>query len=180
MWDIDKDKDVFKKILEEYLLKPKPENPRILNLGCGTCLETSVLIDFFGVGSSITGIDRDKEKINRAKNYHIYENIDFIAGDIQYLTDFIAGYFDIIIARHPNLQESRWDIVFSEAYKLHKEGGILIATSFSAVEGKQVIRHIKNAGYNILASEENKFAIPITKYLGNRIANDGYIVIAQK
>jgi len=123
----------FRQMLETYVSQLRystPQNPRILNLGCGQCEEALVLSGYFGnkpFGSKsdsvqCVGIDIDQKSIDSAISLNsdwnsdcitskkvLPDNYKFINGDASFLKqslkELVDSDFDIIVARHPQVFE---------------------------------------------------------------------------
>ena len=183
---IGKGRKAFRRMLETYVPQTSysvPQNPKILNLGCGICYEAFVLSSYFGNqpdGFSskdvlVVGIDIDEKEIERAKDHYKSPdfsekitkwveppNYKFIHGDARRLRELVDDEFDVVVARHPNVAEIQddWYKIFKESYEIMKPEGFLIATSFSDIEHGMLEELIKKVGYKIALSSSNLHAIP--------------------
>lgn len=176
----------FRKMLETYVPQvgcSAPEHPRILDLGCGECIEAHVLSGYFGgepYGFAsgrvlVVGIDIDEKKIARAKrNYSRFDcnegiikyierpNFRFIHGDLIRLRELVDGEFDIVVARHPNVAEipETWYTIFRESKGIMRPEGLFLATSFTDIEHEMLEELVQRAGFKIALSTLNMYAIP--------------------
>jgi len=199
---IGKGRKAFRQMLETYVPQvgySAPQNPRILNLGCGVCYEALVLSSYFGNRPNgfdsedvfVVGIDIDEKKIERARNEYLepdfsekitklveQPNYRFIPGDARKLKELVEGEFDIIVARHPNVAEipDTWQTIFGESYKLMRLSGLFIATSFSDIEHKMLEEQIQKAGYKIALSVSNMYAIPTSH---EKVSIDRNVLLAR-
>ena len=200
---IGENRKAFRKMLETYVPQvgySAPENPRILNLGCGVCYEAFVLSSYFGgkpPGSDseevlVVGIDIDKNSIERARELYLKPdfskeitkwveppNYKFIHGDAKQLKSLVDGEFDIIVARHPNVAEipDTWYTIFRESNSLMRPDGLFLATSFSDIEHEMLEELIQKAGYKIALSTPNVHAIPTSH---KEVSIDRKVLLARK
>ncbi len=170
---IGEEREAYRKMLKTYVPMTGfkvPENPRILNLGCGLCHEAIVLSGYFGgkpfgfdsKDVFVVGIDINEKKIEGARKsyssiefedgkikYHPRENYQFICGDAIRLRDLVDGEFDIVVARHPNLidQKDVWIMIFEEANMMTKDKGLFIGSSFTDFEHAYLRECISDAEY---------------------------------
>lgn len=114
------------KIVDFILRHTGPES-RLLDLGCGPGLYTSLLADEKCV---VTGIDFNKASIEYAAGKR--KEINYILGD--YIVDFPAGEYDAVtmiycdMGTHP---DSNRDRLLENIYRSLADGGIFIFDVFS-------------------------------------------------
>ena len=109
-------------------------NKIVLDLGCGTGRDVYLLSQFVGENGGVIGIDMTDEQLDIANKYvdfhkkqnnYIKTNVIFQKGYIEKLDelDIESGTIDIIVSNCVvNLSPDK-ESVFSQAYKLLKEGG---------------------------------------------------------
>ena len=100
------------RMLREYLPEgdiPLPQNPRILNIGCGNNVTWNYLgmVLFLaqeGLGAPrYVGVDIKEEAIAHARK-KLEGLVDFVVGDARHLTRFLSGPFHLAVFEHPNLK----------------------------------------------------------------------------
>ena len=108
-------------------------NCKVLDLGCGTGRDCYIVSKLVGENGSVTGLDMTESQLEIArkyveeytKNYLHYPspNMSFVQGQIEDLSAFKDGTFDIIISNCVvNLCPNK-DIVLKEAFRVLKQGG---------------------------------------------------------
>jgi len=192
--DLAIDKAAFRETLEDYVPRTgfsTSGDLRILDVGCGFCLEADVLTSFFGEyfqlsdsQISFIGLDSNKEKINRDKEVYQSDGYRFVCGDARKLDDVVEGKFDVVVIRHPNIfgNEKSWKKIFKKSYKVMDPGGLLVSTCLSPMEWERVETCTTQAGYKIQVNEENVHGVYFSesKFLGGRFSHDGYVIMAVK
>jgi len=173
------DRRTYKLTLEHFLKDYNlPQNPTILNVGCGQCREGKVITDYFR--SEMIGIDINEDEIEKAKLNNPENHFKFITGDAKELTKYVNNQADIIIARHPNPFED-WKQIYKQCYKLTKPNGIIITSLHMNLEQQDIYSMIKKAGYKIQLQEENPHAFFVSRRkLIQSAFCDGYITIGIK
>lgn len=119
-------KESVVKITDFILHGSKPQS-RLLDLGCGPGLYTSI---FQEKGYSVVGIDFNKVSIEYAKSQR--SDILYIEGD--YIKNYPAGKFDTVTMIYCDLgthSDKDRDTLLSNIYNSLKEGGIFIFDVFS-------------------------------------------------
>lgn len=193
----------FRKMLETYVPQLNysiPQQPRILNLGCGRCYETLVLNEYFSGKSEgfdsentfLVGIDINVKEIERAKQEYTRAdfsekvikfvekpNYRFVHGDARNLRELVDGEFDVVVTRHPNVAEipDTWHTIFRESNSLMKPQGLFLATSFSDIEHEVLEEQVQKAGYKIALSTQNVYAIPTSH---KEVSIDRKVLFARK
>jgi arsenite methyltransferase len=115
---------------------PEIEGAQILDLGCGSGRDAYVLSKLVGEQGRVVGVDATQEQLavaeahrewHRERFGHARPNIDFVAGDIEALSDLrlAESSFDVIVSNCViNLVEDKAS-VFRAAHRLLKPGGEL-------------------------------------------------------
>ena len=185
----------WEKIFSEYLTRYDirlPENPGILNIGCGNNVKWNYLGTVLYLGTRGLGlpyyvaVDHEEKAFSDAKKA-MDGLIHFLTGDAQHLTDFLAGTYHLAIFEHPNLSTSReapkiWRQIFRETATLLDINGGLILTSFWLNDHIPAQVAMERAGFTIVHSGKNKFPGKIfdTSHSGESLQFDKYILIAKK
>lgn len=182
-------------MLDDYLNRSGirlPQNPGVLNLGCGN----NVKWNYLGVTGYLlkqglgvpyyVGVDVKEESFAQAKKV-MAGLVHFIAADARGLTRYLKGSFHLIIVEHPNLTTSPegprvWRQVFEEAAALLADEGALIVTSFWLNDHIPAQVVLGKAGYQLLFSGKNKYPGRLfdTLETGETLQTDKYILIAKK
>jgi len=191
--EVEDEKDRFRLMLEFYLPQADyslSENPRILDLGCGTCELGSELTSYFGDENpefdcnpaSLVGVDSDRDSIDRAKEFYsdpvnvescrslLAPNYRFLHQDAREIGDVFDEDFDVIAAQHPHVHSDPWDEIFAESKDLIKDEGILLCTTFYERELVTVAEEVQDAGYEIQLNSETEsfFPDPLEKLVRNK------------
>lgn len=119
----------------------------ILDVACGDGIYAQVLGSYFekkpfGTEPSgkvkYTGIDIDRNLIEKARKENSPPNFSFIHGDATRLTENpqLQEHYAIVTILHQNsdIDPKIWKEIFREAYKKVRRGGILIVTSYNLHE----------------------------------------------
>lgn len=172
----------FGPMLGYYLAQIKhqiPIKPKILDVACGYCLEFESLSTFFG--EDITGIDLDEKAIENVKK-RIDTRAKFFIGDARNLTQLVNQDFDIVIARQPHIDQDDWKTIYEQCYKVTKPAGLLFSTYTSIAEHQTAEKLIRQTGYEISLSGENKREFKCLTEESDllTIGFDVYITLAKK
>lgn len=183
------------KMLSEYLPKcglKLCENPSVLNIGCGNNVKWNYLgVTLYlanqGLGlPNYVGVDVEEEAFAKAKEA-LDGLVNFVAGDAQNLTDFLAGSYQLAIFEHPTLATSPdgpkvWQRIFRETAKLLDANGAVVLTSFWLNDHMPAQEALERAAYDIIYNGTNKF--PGKRFgtadNGEPLAFDKYIIVANK
>lgn len=182
-------------MLGEYLPKygiVLPENPGIVNVGCGD----NVKWNYLGVAQYLmdqglgypnyTGIDIKGDAFADAKDA-LGDLVHFVTGDARHLSDLVSGTFHLAIVEHPPLTISpdgpkKWQRIFKEVSKVLDKNGGLILTSFWINDHIPAQMALERAGFEILHSASNKF--PGRQFdtgsNGESLEYDKYVIIARR
>lgn len=156
-------KDLIKKFIE--LL---PQNPKILDAGCGAGKDSKV---FNELGIGVTGIDLSKGLINEAKRRN--PTVNFIEGNFLN-TPFNNNYFDGIWA-HASLVHletiNNVKKALNEFYRVLKVGGIL-HIYVKAQVGKNKTEVVKDT-----LSKHNRFFRYYTEDELEKLLNENFKII---
>lgn len=182
-------------MLAEYLGRHgicPPENPRILNIGCGKNVTWNYLgVTGFLLGRGLglpdyVGVDLNEESFGPAKDA-LAGLVRFITADARELTRHLKGPFHIIVIEHPNLTTSRqgpkdWRRIFEQASALLDQEGALVLTSFWLNDHIPAQVALERAGYRLLFSGTNQYPGRSFDTLdtGDTLQVDKYILIARK
>ena len=182
-------------MLAEYLGRHGiclPENPRVLNIGCGN----NVKWNYLGVAGYLLGrgmglpyyigVDLSEEAFGSAREA-LAGLVHFIAADACELTGFLEGPFHLVVVEHPNLTTSPdgpkvWRTIFEQASALLDREGALILTSFWLNDHIPAQFALEKAGYRLLSSGANRYpGKPFdTLESGEILRMDKHILIARK
>jgi len=124
-YDQNRSRELFEKNWLDQAIALLPENPKVLDLGCGT---GTPMIDYFlEKGCQVTGIDGSENQIAIAKTR--YHNVTFIVSDMRNLN--LDQKFDLIIAWHSffHLPQHDQQTMFPKFSSHLKPSGILLFTS---------------------------------------------------
>lgn len=126
------------------------------------------------LGGRIVGIDKPKviENIDKTQ---LSTNSELIPGDARYLTDLLDGGSDVVVMRHPEVDQS----IFRQCYNITKEEGILFSTYYMKSEHTRARALVRFAtGYQIINElpEENPFGTKYSKDCGA----DSWVLVAKK
>ncbi|MCD7974160.1 MAG: class I SAM-dependent methyltransferase [Candidatus Azobacteroides sp.] len=119
-------KESIIKITEFILYHSKPES-RLLDLGCGPGLYTSV---FHEKGYHVTGIDFNRTSIEYARSQH--KDVQYIEGD--YIHNYPDGKYDVVIMIYCDLgthSDSDRDKLLSNIYNSLEKDGVFIFDVFT-------------------------------------------------
>ena len=111
----------------DFIYTHSKSKTRLLDLGCGPGLYTSI---FHDKGYLVTGIDFNKASIAYAKEQH--EDIHYIEGD--YIENYPAGKYDTVIMIYCDLgthSDADRDKLLHHIYDSLEEGGVFIFDVFT-------------------------------------------------
>lgn len=127
-------------ILSEKELKliGEVKGKRVLEIGCGGGQNSVALAK---KGAIVSGIDASEKQITYAKALARKEQVDadFFVGDMQDLSRFSDGTFDLVITAISLLYVESLERTFSEVYRVLKDGGIFVfSEGHPFAEGKLI------------------------------------------
>ena len=169
-----------------------PQNPKVLNIGCGNSVKWNYLGVALYLGNQglgiphYFGVDIKEEAFTDAKR-ELGSLVNFVVCDAQNLTDFLTGTYHLAIFEHPNLTTSPdgpkiWRKIFQETSKLLDEDGGLILTSFWVNDHIPAQVALERTRYHIVYNGRNRF--PGKKFdtasNGESLEHDKFIIIAKK
>ncbi len=176
---------------QEYDIK-LPENPKILNIGCGNNVKWNYLAVALylmkqGLGApGYVAVDVREEAFADARKI-LDGMVLFVAGDARNLTDFLSDTFQLALFEHPNLSTSPegpriWRKIFRETARLLDMKGALILTSFLLQDHLPAQAALEGSQYDILYSGKNRYPGKIfdTAPNGESFQFDEYILIAKR
>ena len=182
-------------MLAEYLPRCHirlPENPNILNVGCGNSVKWNYLgavlyLSDQGLGyPNYVAVDLSEDAFEEARRA-LDGLVHFVAGDARNLSGILTGTYRLAIFEHPNLSTSRdgsriWQQVFEETGKLLDADGGIVLTSFWLNDHIPAQFALVRAGYEIAHSGTNKFPGKRfdTSSSGEALEFDKYIIVAKK
>jgi hypothetical protein len=191
----DKPDERWVRMFEEYLPRYGillPENPNVLNIGCGNSVTWNYLALTFYLASQglgmprYVGIDVEEAAFADAKKA-LKGLVQFVSGDAQHLTDFVTGRYELIVVEHPNLTTSPkgpriWRRIFEETATVLDDKGGLILTSFWLNDHIPAQLALERAGFHVLFSGRNKYAGKTFDRAANdeELAYDKYVLLAKK
>jgi SAM-dependent methyltransferase len=169
-----------------------PQNPNVLNIGCGNSVKWNYLgvtlyLGQEGLGTPhYVGVDLNEEAFADAKRA-LGELVHFLVCDAQNLTDFLKETYHLVVFEHPNLTTSPdgpkiWRKIFQETAKLlHADGG-LILTSFWLNDHIPAQVALERTQYHIMYNGRNSFPGKRfdTATDGEFLEHDKFIIIAKK
>ena len=158
------------RMLREYLPRGHitlPQNPCILNIGCGNnvtwnYLGMALFLAHQGLGvPHYVGVDINEEAFADAQK-KMAGLVDFVVGDARHLTDFLSGRYHLAVFEHPNLSTSPegpriWGEIFAETGRLLDRKGGAVLTSFWLNDHIPAQVALERAGYQIRHSGTNRF-----------------------
>ena len=126
-----------------------PENPTVLDVGCGTGLSTFTLIKRVQGKGKFYGIDISEKMINLAMAKAVdlgYSNVEFRGGDAEQL-DFPESSFDLIVSNQtflwlPNKQKALNEMF--RALKPMGQAALLFFGEQTAREEEEIYNKIRN------------------------------------
>lgn len=110
------------------------ENPKVLDIACGTGLSTFQLIDWLGGVGEFHGLDFSSEMIRRAEENaeELGYSVDFLVGDAEEL-DYPVDSFDALISNMSFQMFPDKLKALKEAFRVIKPGG-MVGLLFGAVD----------------------------------------------
>jgi len=117
---------------------------RALEIGCGGGQNAIVLAK---KGAVVSGIDFSRNQIAYAKRLAKMEGVkvDFHVGDMQDLSRFPDGTFDLVMTAFSLLYVKSLDKTFAEVYRVLKDGGVFVfSEGHPCAEGKLIQHQGKN------------------------------------
>jgi hypothetical protein len=182
-------------MLKEYLPKygiTLPENPHVLNIGCGNSVKWNYLAVTFYLASQglgmphYVGLDIQEDAFADAKKA-LDGLVHFVSGDARQLTDLVTGKYQLVVVEHPNLTTSRqgpktWRKIFEETAEVLDDHGGVILTSFWLNDHLPAQVALERAGFRILFSGRNKYSGKEFDRASNgeALEFDKYVIIAKK
>ncbi len=182
---------MFTEYFLEYDIR-LPENPKILNIGCGNNVKWNYLAVAFymmqqGLGMpTYVAVDVKEEAFADAKKI-LDGIIRFVAGDARNLTDFLVDTFHLALFEHPNFTTSpdgpkTWRKIFEETARLLDRKGALMVTSFWLKDHLPAQAALERTQYDIIYSGKNRYPGKIfdTGPGGESFQFDKYMIIAKR
>jgi len=182
-------------MLKEYLPKygiTLPENPHVLNIGCGNSVKWNYLAVTFYLASQglgmphYVGLDIQEDAFADAKKA-LDGLVHFVSGDARQLTDLVTGKYQLVVVEHPNLTTSRqgpktWRKILEETAEVLDDHGGVILTSFWLNDHLPAQVALERAGFRILFSGRNKYSGKEFDRASNgeALEFDKYVIIAKK
>ena len=96
------------------------KNKRVLEIGCGTGLNTEYLIQ---EGGQVVGLDLSEKMLSKALKRIDHGDVNFVEGDITKPWDFKNESFDFIVANLVLEHIEQLSHVFTEAHRVLSSGG---------------------------------------------------------
>jgi predicted O-methyltransferase YrrM len=114
--------DLYTGSLLKTLVASKPSG-RFLELGTGSGLATSWMLDGMDVNSKLVTVENNELLQNIARQQLIDSRIDFVLADgYEWIVTYSGGLFDLVFA---DAMPGKYDL-FEETIALVKEGGLYI------------------------------------------------------
>jgi hypothetical protein len=182
-------------MLSEYLPRygiRLPENPGVLNIGCGNNVTWNYLgVTGYVLGHGLglpeyVGVDLSSEAVEEGKKA-LAGLVRLIAADARCLTEHVRGPCHLVVVEHPNLSTSPegpkgWRRIFEEVALVLDREGVLILTSFWLNDHIPAQVALEKVGYRILHTGRNKF--PGKRFdtlsTGEALKIDKYVLLAKK
>jgi|GEM_PF-6171544 ubiquinone/menaquinone biosynthesis C-methylase UbiE len=155
-------KDAYRRMFGGIqLVLEKIAHASVASIGCGTALDAEAQAYFVlenmvkdGGLMNFTGIDIEASYIETAKrvirnDYGKRVNYNFLAQDAANVDKVLRDGLDAVFVSHPDVRRDPWKEIIGAATKVHKKGGILVATFAHGYELDELIRAIED-GYKIL------------------------------
>jgi SAM-dependent methyltransferase len=118
------------------ILRQLPRPRRVLEVGCGACPGLAVVAaPGTKPGMLALALDCDLAALRRARRH--YPTLNLVQADsarLPFRQRF--GLFDLIVARHPDLDRSRaaWQDTFQDIRHWLSDSGMVVVTAYSAPE----------------------------------------------
>jgi SAM-dependent methyltransferase len=111
---------------------------RVLELACGTGRLTAELKSVLASGSSITATDISESMLSVAKARVGEDGVTWQVGDMQNLSSFLNGNFDLVVAQFGFMLVVDYAKAFAEARRVLAPGGRLLFSVWSSEEKSPV------------------------------------------
>lgn len=148
----------------DSLLKKK-KNIKILEVGCGNCINIVNIKKKYGHGIDIVGLDISDERINVAKRYFspFLDNIEFKIFSITEKTKFADNEFDMVFSMHC-LEQIAYDSkkAVSEMYRITNNRLLMIEPIFENGTFLQKLYLIDSDHNRVLLKNILELKLPIT------------------
>ncbi|KAL5280465.1 COQ3.2 family protein [Megaselia abdita] len=119
-------------LCEKYLDGKLPENPKILDVGCGIGGGSVFLADRYN--ATVVSIDLGTNVINIAKErYASKKNVSFAVEDA-FFAEYKSGEFDMIYSRDAFIHVAEKEKLFNLFYKWLKPGGFVFISDYCCGE----------------------------------------------
>jgi hypothetical protein len=99
-FDIELERDSFRRVLAEYFPNGRFKSPRILNACCGAVVEEPVVFQHFGMATEMVSVDRDENLEEITKAIGTCTFVEFDITEVEKCSQ-AEGKFDIVICRNP-------------------------------------------------------------------------------
>ena len=132
--------------------RPREAIEKVLIAGCGFCDECGALAEMFP-SAVVTAIDILESNTRRtvAMTAEISDRVTAIQGNLAWLRKIAPGPYDLIVVRHPNLDEGtkNWrDSLKACIHELSAEG-LMIISIYSLMEATTANQLVKAAGASL-------------------------------
>lgn len=151
-------------------------NKRILEIGCGTGLNTQYLAQNAG---QVVGLDISEEMLEVARQRISDKNARFMVGDITKAWDFKNRTFDLIVANLVLEHIEELSHVFREAYRVLNPGGTLYVAElhpYKQLDSSQAKYVSRKTGKEILVKA---FIHSISEFV-NEALHEGFVLRRMK
>lgn len=173
-----------KSIREEYLkyiyqeideLLSHNEKIKIVEIGCGNCINIVSILDKYSAKVEITGIDISSKRIEVAKDYYAnkLDGVDFVVADISKdLSSVPDNNFDLVFSMHC-LEQITYNcsLAIEQMYRIAKTKLVLVEPVFENANPSQKIY--------LFLSDHNKTLLKVIKSLGYNIKNIEKLIVQE-
>ena len=171
--------DVLMPSIEEFVAL-LPENPRVLDLGCGPGYESMRLVK---AGAQVVGVDFSEESIHIAKER--CPEAQFELMDFRHLDNRKLGKFDGIFAcaslihidpeELPEMFEGMWEVLNKDGFVIATvRDGDGVWEAWPEVDGKTIRRIVYLYSKETLAAEASGFEYLKEGFLGPKLFKENW------
>ena len=129
--------DEFQAVVGDILSSIDTVNPKIIEIGCGTGITTSIIDK--AIDADITSVDIEESMITRARSKEYRNNVNFTCSDIiNFLKKQEDDSIDVVVSGYTlhNLEARLRQEVCREIYRVLKTKGLFINADKMALDNK--------------------------------------------